>query len=80
MAAAEGFRRIRLIGKTILVIGLILLAADLVGFIIDVVFHTGPNALGVAPVGIFLSALGAAILLAAWVAEGFCEPRRPPHD
>jgi hypothetical protein len=32
-----------------------------------------------APVAIYLSALGALILLGAWIAEGFAQPRQPPR-
>jgi len=80
MAVEEGFRRVRLIGKTILAIGLLLLAFALIGFLVDVLFHVAPFALGFAPLGIFLSTLAAAILLGAWIAEGFCEPRQPPRE
>ncbi|HEX4036851.1 MAG TPA: hypothetical protein VHX37_02235 [Acidobacteriaceae bacterium] len=80
MAVEEGFRRIRLIGKSILAVGLLLLAVALIGFLIDAVFHSAPFALGFVPLGIFLSAFAAAILLGAWIAEGFCEPRQTPRE
>jgi hypothetical protein len=79
MAAQEGFRRIRLIGKAILIIGLSLLGIAILGYILEAIFHLHFFVLEFAPLGFLLSAIAAAILLAAWVGEGFCEPRHPPH-
>ncbi|HEX4064711.1 MAG TPA: hypothetical protein VHZ09_01715 [Acidobacteriaceae bacterium] len=79
MAAKEGFRRLRLLGNSVLALGLLLLAGALISWLVAVALRTGaPFVAAFGPFGILLSALGAAILLIAWIAEGFCEPRQPP--
>jgi hypothetical protein len=78
MAAAEGLHRVRLVGKAILAIGLFFDAVALVGCITADVLHMPLWTMGLGPLGIGLSTLGAAILLAAWIAEGFTLPPQPP--
>jgi hypothetical protein len=80
MAAQEGLHRIRLVGKAILVLGLFLDAIALVGCLTASLFHESPWTTGFAPFGIALSMIGAGILLAAWIIEGFALPPRPPHE
>jgi len=80
MAAEEGLRRLRLVGKAILALGLLLVAAALIGSLIAGWFGASPWILGFAPAGIALSMIGAGILLTAWIVEGFLHPPRPPHS
>ena len=70
MAVREGFRRVRLIGKIVLAIGLLLDALLLVGFL-AAAFGERVEIFGVGFFGILPTIFGAIILLAAWVAEGF---------
>ena len=79
MAAQEGLHRIRLVGKAVLVVGLLLDAVALVGCLTAAFFHQSAWTTGFAPFGIALSMAGAAILLTAWIIEGFTLPPRPPH-
>ncbi len=80
MAAQEGLQRIRLVGKAILALGLFLDALAFVGWLTAVLFHQPPWTIGVGPFGIALSMVGAGILLAAWIIEGFALPPHPPHE
>jgi hypothetical protein len=80
MAAQEGLHRIRLVGKAVLVFGLLLDAIALVGCLTATLFREPPWALGFAPFGVGLSMAGAGILLAAWIIEGFALPPHPPHQ
>ncbi|MGB6134262.1 MAG: hypothetical protein WCC14_00625 [Acidobacteriaceae bacterium] len=76
MALREGFRRVRLIGKIILAAGLLLDAFLLVGFVAaGFGKHIQVFALGY--FGVPATILGAIILLAAWVAEGFISRAYP---
>jgi uncharacterized membrane protein YeaQ/YmgE (transglycosylase-associated protein family) len=79
MAAQEGLHRIRLVGKAVLVLGLFLDAIALIGCLTASLFHESPWT-NFAPFGIILSMIGAAILLAAWIIEGFALPPQPPHE
>lgn len=76
MAAREGFRRIYLIGKAILALGILL---DLFLFIGLIAAALGANQeiFGIGVLGIPPTLLGLAILAIAWVAEGFSNGRRP---
>ena len=80
MAAEEGLRRLRLVGNAILSLGLLLLAGVMVGCLTATFFHAPPWVLGFTPFAISLSMIGAAILLIAWIVEGFVHPPRPPHS
>ena len=79
MAAEEGLRRLRLTGNAILGLGL-LVGGTLLGWLAAILFHAPPWVLGFAPFGIGLSMAGAAVLLIAWIVEGFVHPPRPPHS
>ncbi len=77
MAIREGLRRIRVVGATLLVVGLLLDAVLAVGAVLATTFALRVPILGVGFFGIPLTLLGATILLVAWVADGF-RRRRPP--
>ena len=82
MALEEGFRHLRFVGKGILLTGLILEAAALVYALAGGIIGRGEFAAGFGffgAIGIPICVLGAAILLVAWIAEGFLLPRRPPR-
>jgi hypothetical protein len=79
MAAQEGLHRIRLVGKAILVVGLLLDAIALAGGVTAVFLHAPLWTAGFAPFGIALSMVGAGVLLTAWIIEGFTLPPRPPR-
>jgi hypothetical protein len=79
MAAQEGLHRIRLVGRAILALGLFLDAVALIGCLTAAFFRESAWTAGFAPFGIALSMVGAAILLTAWIIEGFTLPPRPPH-
>lgn len=70
MALREGFRRVRLIGKIILAVGLLLDAFLLAGFV-AAGFGEHIEIFAFGFFGIPPTILGAVLLLAAWVAEGF---------
>lgn len=80
MAAQEGLYRIRLVGRAVLVLGLLLDAIALAGCLTAAFLHQSPWTAGFAPFGITLSMIGAGILLAAWIIEGFALPPHPPHE
>ena len=80
MAAQEGLHRIRLVGKAVLALGLFLDAIALAGYLTATFFHQPPWTAGFAPFGIALSMIGAGILLAAWIIEGFALPPHPPRE
>lgn len=80
MAAQEGLRRIRLVGRAILALGLLLLALALVGGLVANLLHEPPWTISLAPFGVALSMIGAGILLAAWIIEGFALPPHPPRE
>ena len=80
MAAQEGLRRIRLVGRAILALGLLLLGLALIGGLIASLLHEPPWTISFAPFGIGLSMIGAGILLAAWIIEGFALPPHPPRE
>ena len=81
MALEEGFRRIRFAGKGVLFTGLILVAVAVLFSVVSGLFgraeFTGFGFFAV--IGIPISVVGAAILLGAWIAEGFACPRQPPR-
>lgn len=79
MAAHEGLHRIRVVGNAILALGLLLVAGALIGYLIASLLHAPSWTIGFAPFGIALSMIGAAILLTAWIIEGFTLPPRPPR-
>lgn len=78
MAANEGFRRIRLVGKAMLGIGLFLVLFLIVGLIamLFVADRGSISFFGFGYFGIPLSIAGGAILVVAWVAEGFASDTR----
>lgn len=78
MALEEGLNRIRLVGKTVLGIGLFFAAVSLVGCLWASDYHE-PWLVMFAPLAIYLSALGAFVLLGAWIAEGFAQRQQPPR-
>jgi len=78
MALEEGLNRVRLVGKTVLGIGLFFAAVSLVGCLWATDYRESAL-LTLGPIAIYLSALGALILLGAWIAEGFAQPRQPPR-
>lgn len=80
MAAEEGLRRLGLVGNAVLGLGLLLIAGALLGWLAAILFRTPPWILGFVPFGIGLSMAGSAILLIAWIVEGFVQPHRPPHS
>jgi F0F1-type ATP synthase assembly protein I len=80
MAAEEGLRRLRLVGRAILGIGLVLVAGVAIGFVTSSFAHSPPWTLNFAPLAVALSMIGAGILLIAWIVEGFVHPPRPPHS
>jgi len=77
MAAPEGLRRLRLVGNAILALGLLIVAGVLLGCLTASLLHSPPWVLDFAPFGIALAMIGAVILLAAWIVEGFTHPRPP---
>jgi hypothetical protein len=82
MALGEGIRRIRVVGKTVLTAGLVLIGVLLTGLIGSAFTRT---AFGLEPLfrfcffGIPLSIVGGVILLAGWIVEGFAIPGQPPR-
>jgi Na+/H+ antiporter NhaC len=83
MALEEGFRRLRIVGRAILLAGLALEAVTLVAAVVAMVFARGEFVSGfgfLGALGVPFCLLGAGVLLAVWIAEGFAHPRRPPHS
>ena len=80
MALEEGFRRIRFAGKGVLFTGLILVAVAVLFSLVSGLGRAEFTGFGFfAVIGIPISVVGAAILLGAWIAEGFASPRQPPR-
>jgi len=83
MAIEEGFRRLRIVGRWILLAGLVLEAVTLVAAVVAMVLGRGEFVSGfgfLAALGLPVCVLGGVILVAVWIAEGFVHPRRPPHS
>jgi hypothetical protein len=79
MAAKEGFRRISTVGHRAAVTGALLL---LFGFFYQLWVSNGPNRSTFLPLGIlmvpgvYLLLIGALLLVAAWIGEGFADASR----
>ncbi|HSY01276.1 MAG TPA: hypothetical protein VK819_03950 [Acidobacteriaceae bacterium] len=80
MDAAEGLRRIRIVGYSILALGLLLDALALVGCLSAWANHGSPALLGFGVLGIEVSAFAAVILLGAWIVEGFVAAQNPSSE
>lgn len=78
MTTNEGFRRIRMVGKTTLSLGLLLVLFLVLGLIVTLfVADSGSiSFFGLGYLGIPLSIVGGAILVIGWVAEGFTNDAR----
>jgi hypothetical protein len=76
MAIREGIRRTRVVGKAVLVFGLLFDAFLIVGVILAVGFNLRESYFAVGFAGIPLTLVGIGILMLAWIAEGFSLQRR----
>lgn len=76
MAVAEGLQRIKVIGRVTLLIGIAVGGFGLLsGFVMAHFYNLPPMMLIFGVIGLYLSLLGAVVLLGAWVLEGFLVPR-----
>jgi hypothetical protein len=80
MAVAEGLRRIKLVGKLILTIGLVLIIIALFGNLVLQHLYLSsfsPAMLVFGVIGLYLCLFGALLSAGAWILEGFLLKRTP---
>ena len=80
MGSSEGVRRIRLAGRVVLGIGLVLDAFLAIGYVITAVSGARVHFFATGILGIPLTVAGAVILALAWIAEGFVRDGRPARE
>ena len=83
MSLTEGFRRMKVVGRAILFIGLVLVIIGIAGIDLNHLYGTdGFSQIMVVlgAIGLYLSILGAIAWLGIWIAEGFfLAPKIPPQ-
>jgi hypothetical protein len=83
MSLTEGFRRMKVVGRAVLFIGLVLVIIGVAGIYLNHLYGTyGPLQIMVVigVIGLYLSILGAIAWLGIWIAQGFfLAPKTPPQ-
>lgn len=82
MAAVEGALRIKRVGRTITLIGILIALVGMVGIVVMRILPYGVDVPGVAALvvyfGLFPAFLGGAMWAAGWIVEGFVQrPSNP---
>lgn len=78
MAASDGFRRMRRVGISLFVVGIMGDCSLIVDYMGSRFFGRLMPASGLGFLGIPFTLIGGALLLSAWIAEGFALPHPPP--